>query len=371
MRLAITGDIFIHATAAGCEHPGHLAVLEFLRRSDHRIGNLDLTITDRGYPSPKPDIYRALPSVADEIARLRFDLVSLANTHSTDFGADGLWRTMTLLERAGVRSVGAGLSMQAAFEPVILASHDLRVAIIAAVVELPGQASTTLAAGLHSPGVALIPNYAVTQWQPGQPPRESFAPGTQEVRALISALTVARQTADVVIFLLHAHWPPPLKTFEAGYILPHLAIDHGADLVVAHGSHLIEAVEAYRGRLIVHGIGNLFFQLPTPDLYGFLPETSRALGRVWSNEALWHGLVAELELSATGPPGLRLLPVSMSREAPVGWPQLAEGEARARIIDALQTSSAGDSVLFGDDGLTVSVSSPNKWLKPGVERSGV
>jgi poly-gamma-glutamate synthesis protein (capsule biosynthesis protein) len=42
--------------------------------------------------------------------------------------------------------------------------------------------------------------------------------------------------------------------------IAHAAIDAGADLVMAHGTHRIEEIEVYKGKAIFYGLGNFFFQ---------------------------------------------------------------------------------------------------------------
>ena len=45
------------------------------------------------------------------------------------------------------------------------------------------------------------------------------------------------------------------------------AIDNGADLVVCHHPHIMQAVEVYNGKLIAHSLGDFVFDLDYPETY--------------------------------------------------------------------------------------------------------
>ncbi|MFJ9845965.1 CapA family protein [Kitasatospora sp. NPDC101155] len=86
-------------------------VRQALAEADLVVLNLECCISDRGnrWPNPyKRFFFRAPPVAADVLAELGVDCVTLADNHALDYGFDALTDTRALLERAGVRTVGAG-----------------------------------------------------------------------------------------------------------------------------------------------------------------------------------------------------------------------------------------------------------------------
>ncbi|MEC3980174.1 CapA family protein [Amycolatopsis sp. H20-H5] len=122
-----------------------------------------------------------------------------------------------------------------------------------------GQAATE-----DSPGVAEA--FALTSYQPdyrvsdvpGRPPTILTKPVPEHLGTLITDLRRARAEHDVVVVSMH--WGIPgdrLADYQIEYA--HAAVEAGADLVVGHGPHSVQAVEVYLGRAILYSLGNLVF----------------------------------------------------------------------------------------------------------------
>ena len=73
--------------------------------SDYAVANLETTMAGgpnySGYPN-----FNAPDGLADSIREVGLDLVSTANNHSRDKGMDGIFRTLDVLDKAGVAHVG-------------------------------------------------------------------------------------------------------------------------------------------------------------------------------------------------------------------------------------------------------------------------
>jgi poly-gamma-glutamate synthesis protein (capsule biosynthesis protein) len=87
-------------------------------------------------------------------------------------------------------------------------------------------------------------------------------PGTafgheQAVRADVAKLV----TQGVDIIVVSFHWGQELAKELRPYqpLLAHAAIDAGADLVLGHHPHILQAVEHYRDGLILYSLGNFAF----------------------------------------------------------------------------------------------------------------
>jgi hypothetical protein len=118
---------------------------------------------------------KSQPSFATEIARGGFGVLSLANNHIRDFGDEGLWDTLAVCRDAGLVTVGAGPSLQAATQAVVVPCGHLKVALISATDNGPA------AAGRLRAGAGPLRN-GLTQ----------------------ASVAQAATSADAVVVLLHA-----------------------------------------------------------------------------------------------------------------------------------------------------------------------
>ena len=87
---------------------------------DVRIINLETSVTrSDDYWKWKEVHYRMNPENIDCITTAKIDVCSLANNHILDWGYEGLKETLGTLEKAGIKSVGAGMNVKEAAEPAI------------------------------------------------------------------------------------------------------------------------------------------------------------------------------------------------------------------------------------------------------------
>ncbi len=75
-------------------------------------------------------------------------------------------------------------------------------------------------------------------------------------------LDAARARAEVLVVGLHVTAPPLLLPESDLEVAVELALEHGASVVVAHGSHALGRVERRGGKVIAWGLGNLQFECP-------------------------------------------------------------------------------------------------------------
>lgn len=209
-------------------------VAGLLRSADVTFGNLEGTILDEGGTVKRcnnPDLcyaFRSPESYVQHFTDAGFDVVSLANNHSGDFGAEGRRRTKEVLAAAGIAYAGlAGTDEVAFFERN----------------------------GLTYGFCAFAPNR-----------------GTCDIRNLDYARKIVSRLeaeADIVIVSFHGgaeganHQNVPRRTEtyygeNRGdvYRFAHAVIDAGADLVFGHGPHVTRALELYNDRLICYSLGN-------------------------------------------------------------------------------------------------------------------
>jgi poly-gamma-glutamate synthesis protein (capsule biosynthesis protein) len=222
------------------------AVAALLEGSDLRVGNLELPLTERGTPARKDYTFRAPPSVTEGLVGAGFDVLTLANNHSLDYGAEGLLDTVAALERAGIAHPGAGRNSEAAHEPAIVRANGLSLAFLS-YVNTPndgrsGWVAESTRAGADLPGVA---------W------------GTAEsIRRDVAA---ARDRADLVIVALHAGFEYSAAPNPVQRELAHAAVDAGAALVLGTHPHVLQGIEIYQRVPIVYSLGNFVFDVDNDD----------------------------------------------------------------------------------------------------------
>jgi poly-gamma-glutamate synthesis protein (capsule biosynthesis protein) len=86
-----------------------------------RIANLETSITRSGSPSRGKGIhYRMHPDNVGCLASARIDVCALANNHVLDFGLTGLGETLDTLRHAGIKTTGAGATLDDAQAPAVV-----------------------------------------------------------------------------------------------------------------------------------------------------------------------------------------------------------------------------------------------------------
>ena len=79
-----------------------------LARADLTVGNLESTLSTAGAPRQGDDSFAADPAVLPALESAGFDLLSLANNHTGDFGPGAFRQTMHRIDRTPIARVGAG-----------------------------------------------------------------------------------------------------------------------------------------------------------------------------------------------------------------------------------------------------------------------
>ena len=201
------------------------------------FANLECAISYRGSPVPgKTFTFRGPPDGLAPMRDAGVDVVSQANNHARDWGAEALVDTIGFLDAAGIGRCGAGADYEGAHTPAYVDANGLRVALLAYNdIGYDGWQGWRAAAGY--PGIA-------------------DAADTGRMRADIEA---AKANADLVAVSFHwgteRKYTPDSRQVQLG----HYAVDCGADLVLGHHPHVAQGFELYRGRLIAYSLGNFVF----------------------------------------------------------------------------------------------------------------
>jgi poly-gamma-glutamate capsule biosynthesis protein CapA/YwtB (metallophosphatase superfamily) len=223
----------------------HVAPL--VRDADLFIPNVETAFAWRGVAHPsKPFVFLSPPT---SVAALRFlgaDVAGLANNHTYDFFEDGLRSTLDELHAAGIQTVGAGLDEDTAYAPLVVTSKGVRLGIAAF-------------CGLRICGVR-----TGVDTLPDEPPYQDARGELGGVaklsdEKLLTAIDGLKKESDRVTVLLHSGNEYSATPTAGQQNAAHDAIDLGADLVIGHHPHVVQAFEAYKGKLIAYSLGNLVF----------------------------------------------------------------------------------------------------------------
>ncbi len=213
-----------------------LKIAENLQKADILFGNLEGTISDKGFKVGSKYSFRANPKAIEGLKYAGFDVLSLANNHALDFTREALKDTFQRLKEAGIDYIGTG-------SPVIKEINSstgspLRIAFLA---------YTNLGSPFWGIGWA--------DWD-----------NLEEIKKEIKE---TKEKADILIVSLHAGKEYSSEPNQFQIDFSKAAIEAGADLVVGHHPHVIQRNEKYKNGYIFYSLGNFVFD------QGFSEETMR------------------------------------------------------------------------------------------------
>ena len=234
--LLFAGDAMLaettgEAIAKGQDPFRHFA--DVLKTADVRVLNLECTVSTKGEAiKDKRFTFEAHPRVLPVVAK-HFNVVSLANNHSGDFGHEAFMDQMNLLDEQHLAHIGGGRNLAEARKPHVVEVNGIRIALLAYNDFMP----RSFEAGPNWPGVA----WCVTA----------------QVMADIKAAREIHH-ADLVIPFMHwgdEHEPANDRQKK----IAHRMINAGADIVVGGHPHVTQETEIYKGKLIAYSLGNFVF----------------------------------------------------------------------------------------------------------------
>ncbi len=174
--------------------------------------------------------YRVNPNSAHVLRRAGINVVTVANNHMMDCGHEGVRETLETLARQGIPSIGGGLDEVTAHDPAILSAGARKIGLL----------------GYY--------------WNSRTAARNGLPGSARDLPELVQRdIEKLKQHVDRVVVTVH--WGVPYErqpTDEDRKKARHF-IDCGADIVVGHHPHIMQAFEVYRGRPIFYSVGNFAF----------------------------------------------------------------------------------------------------------------
>lgn len=217
-------------------------LIQIMRNADIMCLNNEFTYSNGGSPlENKAYTFRANPSRVEILKELGVDIVSLANNHAYDYGEQSLVDTMTVLNQAGIKYVGAGHNIEEAMSPVYFEIQGKTIAYVAA--SRAEKYRLTPQATEDEPGILLC----------------------YDTELFIQAIKEAKQNAEYVIAYVHWGTEYSYELEEVQLITGKEYLDAGADIVIGAHPHCLQGIEYYEGKPIVYSLGNFWFNDKTLD----------------------------------------------------------------------------------------------------------
>lgn len=270
-------------------------IKDITKNSDITIGNLESPFTtNKANTNPNTMIFGAETKTAQGLKNAGFNLLNLANNHFSNQGQNGMDLTFKTLIDNNIDYFGAGTDFNNAHKPIVKKVGDIKIAFLGYTDQdvLPANSIPTI----DKPGVAVMD---ITQAQ--------------------TDIINAKTEAELVIISMHSGTEYTPNPNQKQIDFARAAIDSGADLVLGHHPHVVQAIEDYKGKKIFYSLGNFIFD------------------QAWSKETQ-EGLMVKLTFANTSITNTELMPIKIEN-----WcqPRLLESTepAYGNILDRISTAS--------------------------------
>jgi poly-gamma-glutamate capsule biosynthesis protein CapA/YwtB (metallophosphatase superfamily) len=258
LTLVAVGDVIV---ARKDYQQSFAKVADILKAADIAFFNCETPYAESGSPGMAQHGAMAHdPRGMPALLTAGFDVCTLANNHTLDWGVDAVVECRERLEAMGIAVCGAGRNINEARKPAIVERKGVKVAFLGYLSVGPNGSM----AEEEKPGCTMVRAhtlYEPYEYQPGTPPRILTWAYKEDMEKMVEDIKKAKQQADIVI--MTDHWGihnAPAVIPDYGYEIGHAAIDAGADLVLGTHPHILKAIEVYKGKVIAHSLANFVFE---------------------------------------------------------------------------------------------------------------
>lgn len=239
------GDVLLHsrvwhqaaadAAAAGGTgydfRPMFAGVAARIAAADLAICHLETPLAPVGGPYSGYPQFSVPPQIATALRHSGFDTCSTASNHTLDTGERGVYRTLNVLDAAGLRHAGSYRSANEQKTPTLLNANGVAVAHLS---------YTFGFNGLRRPaGKAWIANLI-------------------DAEAILAEARRAR-SAGAAIVVVSLHWGTEYDhraTSAQVALARRLLASPDVDLILGHHSHVVQPFEEIHGKWVAYGVGN-------------------------------------------------------------------------------------------------------------------
>ena len=236
--LVFTGDIGFDRYMYGKWDDEELLsseVLDFLHSADHVIANVEGPVAEAEQNTTQSGVQQLLhtidPAATKVFRKMNADIWNICNNHIMDAGEYGIRCTLEEAKNFGAQTIGAGMNIDEARKPVILAE----------------------AGGIGMFGVGY--QRACRKADTDKPGCYSWS----DLDAIQQTIDDIKKTCRWCIVVAHAgeeFTPLPSPYTRERY---HKYLEMGADIVVAHHPHVPMNYETVGDKIIFYSLGNFIF----------------------------------------------------------------------------------------------------------------
>lgn len=225
MKLLFCGDMAF-TSSTGENEILNTEMVNLFREYDFKCVNFECTMKGDEIKKIGPSLLLN-ETMCEAIKKADFDLFCLANNHIMDQGISGLQRIKEYF--SDTQMIGAGESIDDAYQPYILSKDNLMIGII-------NVAENGFGASINNGGYAWF--------------------GHSRFKKELHDL---RRSVDYLILMVHAgaeNWDAPLPEIRELY---KDYIDMGVDVVIGNHPHVAQGWEKYNNKWIFYSLGNFAF----------------------------------------------------------------------------------------------------------------
>ena len=303
ISIAITGDCCPFGSAlepilAGKSADILKGVQPFLDSANLRIIQFEAPLTNAETPIAKsgPNL-KCPPECVDFVKAGNFEVALLANNHTGDYGPDPIIETIEILEKNGIKTVGAGKNAVEAAKPLVIESNGFTIGIINIGEHEFGRA------GRHHAGSAAL-----------------------EPLANIRTIKTLKVRVDIVLVIIHGGTETNPVPRPGMVQVCRAFAEAGASAVMNIHTHCPQGIEVWEGVPIIYSPGNFYF----PSIWEWKQFDS---SNFW-----WTGYIPKIKFDKSGAVSLEIMPCMFSPD-----PEKIEpltGNKKAKFNDYLAKISA-------------------------------
>lgn len=426
IEMAFTGDCLVTRRLAVHREARSLELASTLREADVTFTNSETLFHNyEGAPIPESGPYGTYvacdPRVIEDLRFLGIDMVATANNHCVDYGETGVIANLANLDQYGMPHAGTGQTLSEAVAPAYLDTPKGSVALIAVTLTMPPaehRAGDPRGRTKGRPGANVV-RHTVTHVVPspvmttlremagglglGRHFRDAgehldlfgqrFVVGDGyatfslanefDVHLNLKSVSDARRLADWVVVSIHCHEGGLTRDDPADFARKFAldCVDAGADVVFGHGPHRDRGIELYKGKPILHSLGNFvlhndLIKWQPADLFqrfGLPPDATtadiydrRSAARSSPEDPLeFQSSLVLVRFRARQLKQIELLPLDLGanngRRSQRGRPVLADGGVAESVLRRIQALSKA----FGTE---VTVTNGRGVVNAGIDK---
>ena len=271
-------------------------IIHMTNSADLFMLNNEFTISDRGRAlAGKMYTFRANPERTSILQELGTDIVSLANNHVYDFGAEAFYDTMSNLKNAGIPYVGGGINAQEAEKVLYFDVNGIKIGFVSA--SRAERIRYTPEATSDTAGIFLMYNPA----------------------RLYDICSDAANRCDYLIAFVHWGTEDSIYYEQYQHDIAAEMIRRGVDAIIGAHPHVLQGIEYIEGKPVVYSLGDFWF----------------------NNETKYNGLIC-LNIHADGYVSMGIRPTMQTGFTTIDITDLSQQQAYRDYVNGLSNGCVLD-----------------------------